>query len=569
MITYRYGPYEPEDDSAWNMDRLMSALSEMIMKYDIELDEALRMLVNRGLPVNLFLKTGGMEDLLDGFSDRLQSQIDSLTERFHLKDALGEAGKNLQRLERPVRKIVAADEEGARRLRDALGAHSVDELLRLKWDLMRREGVGRLSRRIDDLIRAQEQLNKIENGQKQYRFAGPAALNLEEALKVLEHLEELEKLSEALSEARRNGDLFNFNLENLARYLGPESYQEFLERREKILENLKKLMEENGTVVQDPESGEARLSPASIRRIGRRALEEIFKEMKPDPTGGAHETQWAGESENLAAVSREMEHGDLATNLDIPTTVVNAFVRSGSSRPNLRDLMVFDSRGSARGATIVLLDMSGSMMRADRFYNAKKVVMALDSLIREEYRDDRLTVVGFGSLAKVYQPNEIVSLQPFPVTMFNPHIRLRLDLANRSEGSEEFLPLYFTNLQRGLQLARTLLGSGEVQNKQIILITDGVPTAHFEGSTLHINYPPSPSDFESALREVKKCSDEGVVINTFLLTSDWEMNYFGEESFILQFAKQSMGRIFYPHPSEVNRMILVDFIANKKQQFSV
>ncbi len=547
----------------------MSVLSDMVMKYDVALDEALRMLLNRGLPVNLFLKTGGMQDLLEGFASRLQQQADLLTSQFHLRDALDEAEQGLHRSAKELDSKLRKDSETREALKDALAGRSVDQVLRLKWDLLRREGMGKTAARFDEVVRDLENLEKVEEGDRRYRFRGEQPLTLEEALKVLEHLHDLEKLKEALNEALRNGDLFNFNLENLARHLGPESYQEFLERREQILEKLRELMEKQGAVVRDEETGEARLSPESIRRIGRRALEEIFKDMRADSTGGTHQTDRVGESDNTSAVSRNMEHGDSISNLDVTGSILNSLSRRRSARPGLLDLMVFDSRGTARGATVVLLDMSGSMQRADRFYNAKKVVLALDALIRQDYRDDRLTIVGFGSLARVYQPSEVATLQPFPVTMFNPHIRLRLDLAKRSEGSEEFLPLYFTNLQRGLKLSRTLLGSGELRNKQIILITDGVPTAHFEESVLHINYPPSPADFEAALREVKSCTDDGIVINTFLLTSDWEMDYFGEESFILQFAKKSMGRIFYPHPGDLNKMILVDFIANKKQQFAV
>ncbi len=116
-------------------------------------------------------------------------------------------------------------------------------------------------------------------------------------------------------------------------------------------------------------------------------------------------------------------------------------------------------------------------------------------------------------------------------------------------------------------MSRTLLGTGETKNKQIILITDGVPTAHIEGSKLHVNYPPSPADFEFALREVRNCTEDEIVINTFLLTSDWEMGYFGEESFMRQFMKQSQGRVFYPHPTQMGRMVLVDFLQNKKAIF--
>lgn len=565
MITYRYGPYEPENEGDWNLDRLMGMLSEMVMKYNIQLDEALRMLIDRGLPVNLFIREGGMDDLIARFQEQIKEQRDELLDRFHLKDAIKEVEKSRERNLGPLRKGLKKQPELRDQLDEALDESSLDQLFRLKWGLTGDRSMRGLLGYLEKLQRDVEDEDTIRTGDQKYRFKGDESLDRKQALMVLKNLEELEGLIQSLSEAQQNGDFFDFNLENLARYLGPESYQEFLEKREEIFQKLRELLENNGQIVENEETGELNLSPAAIRKIGKQALLEIFSNLKPDSTSGTHVTEDTGESDNLTSRTRSLEYGDSIANIDIPASMINAIVRTGQGRPGYRDVEVFEPRGSAKSATVVLLDMSGSMMRANRFYHAKQMVLALDSLIREEYRDERMMVVGFGTLAKLYTPAEIPTLQPFNVTMFDPHIRLRFDLSDENARNRAFVPEYFTNLQRGLQLGRTLLGSGETQNKQIILVTDGVPTAHFEGSTLHINYPPSPADFESALREVRECTDNGVVINTFLLTSDWEMSYFGEESFITQFAKQSMGRIFYPHPSELNKIILVDFINNKKK----
>jgi uncharacterized protein with von Willebrand factor type A (vWA) domain len=209
------------------------------------------------------------------------------------------------------------------------------------------------------------------------------------------------------------------------------------------------------------------------------------------------------------------------------------------------------------------------MARSQRFYNAKKVTLAMDTLIKNDYKDDKLIVVGFGSTAKILQIQELPTLQPYPITIYNPYIKLKFDFSKMSqEQINTSVPLYFTNLQKGLSVSRQLLSSKQIKNKQIFLITDGAPTAHFKGSVLHINYPPVPSDFEEALNEVKLCAEDDITINTFLLTSEWDMNYFGEQSFIQQFARISKGRIFYPHPGELNQMIIYDFVSNKKKKFS-
>ena len=539
----------------------MSVLSEMVMRYDMQLDDALRELINRGLPVNLFLKEGGMDDLVDQFIQQLDNQINEVLDQFHLRDAIDSTSQSLDHARKQSEEKLKKHPELRDQLKDAADRQSSDELYRLKWDLVQETGQKDLGTSISRMQKDLEDLNTLQEGQKRFAFRGNQGLSRKEALELLRQMQDMEELKQSMKQAQANGDLFNFDLEKLARYLGPESYEEFLERRERIMENLRKLMEEQGQVVQDEDTGEMKLSPASVRRIGRRALEEIFSALKSDDTG-ANITAEEGEGEQVSTESRPLEFGDSIHALDISSTLINTYIRTGSNRPGFQDIEIFKSRGQARSATVVLLDMSGSMMRSDRFYYAKRMVLALDALIREDYKDDRLMVVGFGTFARSYTPADIPSLQPFPVTMFDPHIRLRLDASN--EESMAFAPQYFTNLQRGLSLSRKLLGSGETKNRQIILITDGVPTAHFEGSTLHINYPPSPGDFDFALRETRAATDDGIVINTFLLTSDWEFSYFGDESFIQQFAKQSEGRIFYPHPRQMDRMVLVDFIQNKK-----
>jgi|GEM_PF-318503 len=565
MITYRYGPYKPDDDEPWDTDRLMSVLSEMIMRYDMQLEEALRMLIDRGLPVNLFLKEGGMEDLVSTFMKQLDRRMTEVLQKCTLKDAVHESrndvDSSIQELKVKIKMMWNAEKLLQKHLIDEA---TIDQLFRMKWDLLSDTGDSSLTSKIDELIKNKNENDTIENAALKYIFKGNKPLSKKEALAILEEFQELEKIKESLRKAIEEGDLFNFDLEQIAKYLGPESYQEFVERREKILEKLGKVLEKNGKIIQNEETGEWGLSPQAIRKIGRRALEEIFSNLKPDSSGGTHDTDSSGESENTGSKTRNFEFGDSSGHIDISGSILNAVIRTGQRKPAFRDLEIFEPRGSSKNSTIVLLDMSGSMMRSDRFYNAKKMVLSLDSLIREEYRDDQFHIVGFGSLAKSYSISEIPTLQPFPVTMYNPHIRLRFNLEKMDEKSRTRLPLYFTNLQRGLQLSRKLLGSGETQNKQIILITDGVPTAHFEDSSLCINYPPSPADFEFALKEVRACSDDGIVINTFLLTSDWEMSYFGEESFISQFAKQSMGRIFYPGPGELSHFVVLDFIGNKK-----
>jgi uncharacterized protein with von Willebrand factor type A (vWA) domain len=572
MITHRYGPYEPgPDPEGWNTDRLMSILSELLMKHDIALEDALRELINRGLPVNLFLKEGGMQDLLAGFIQQIEAQEKEILDRYRLNGALSDSDRDIH----STGKVILEEWEAVknpsqrREFAQALSDRSYDRILKMKWDLLKDMQIRH--RDYNALLRALEDRNRIDAAMRRFPFRGTEDVNRKTAIELIETLEQLEELKKNLQTAMQNGDLFHFSLERLAEVLGPESYEEFLERRQRILDQLTELLEQQGRIVRS-ETGELQLSPESIRRIGRRALEEIFRNLKHDNTGGSLTSPEEGDGEQITPISRSYEPGDSISNLDPAASIINAVIRTGKPRPEFRDLEVFRSRGQAKSITAVLLDMSGSMQRSDRFYHAKKMVLALESIIREEYREDRLLIVGFGTTASVYRPADIPALQPFPVTIFDPHIRLRFDMAARmldqKKDPYQGIPLYFTNLQRGLALCRQLMGGKETKNKQIILITDGVPTAHFEENRLHINYPPSPADFEFALKEARACTEAGIIINTFLLTPEWGFTFFDERPFIEEFVKNTQGRVFYPHPSQLDRFVLVDFIEGKKRMIS-
>lgn len=565
MITYQYGEYFPEDDNSINREKLMSILSDLIMKYDVSLEEALRMMIERGVPVNLFVKEGGMEDLIRNFQNQIKDMLENILKEYTLSPLSEQIQKDIKIIHENLNKLYKKDPEILEIIKNFIESQNLDSIRRFKWELSANK---KNANSLDDLSLNLENLDRINNGIKKYNFTGKKVPTIKKALEILENLDGLNDLQKALDEAINSGDLYNFNLEELAQFLGPESYKEFVEKRESIFNQLKALLEQGGEIIQS-EEGKLELSSKSIQKIGQRALIEIFSNLKSDSGSGSHNTKEFGDSENVTSTTKPLEFGDNISNIDFSGSIINSIIRGNGPTPSLRDIDVYQARGNAKSSTVILLDMSGSMARAGRFFNAKKVVMAMDALIREEFKDEKLTVIGFGSTAKIVPVTKVPTLQPYPITIYNPFIKLKFDFAKMSkEDIENRVPLYFTNLQKGLSLARQALSSKQTNNKQIFLITDGAPTAHFKGSVLHINYPPAPADFEEALNEVKLCSEDNVVINTFLLTSEWDMNYFGEQSFINRFAKISRGRIFYPHPSELNKMIIYDFIANKKKKFS-
>ncbi len=546
----------------------MSLLSELIMRYDINLEDALREIIQKGIPVNLFLKTGGIEDLVKDFINKLKNQINAIKENYDIRSGIHQTEMDLKNHSENFEKKLNKNKDFYKKFKDGIKKKSFDLLNQLKWEIFKHSFLSQKisHREMNQILKDIEDLNFLLEGLKKYNFRGNINLNREESIQLLKNLQELEKLIENLQNALESGDIFRLDDKTLKKFLGEESYNEFIERREMILGQLKNLLEKQGKIIQN-EKGEIQLSPESIRRIGKKSLEEIFKHLKADD-GGSLYAKEDGESEQVTPNTKPYEYGDSISNIDFPNSILNAFIRKGIPKPDLSDLEVFKSRGMSRSSIVILLDMSGSMYRVDRFYYAKKMILALESFIRQFYKEDSLYIVGFGTVSRIFSISQIPSLQPYPVTLFDPYIRLRIDMLKRKSDDYQRIPEYFTNLQSGLALSRKLLSNRQTRNKQIILVTDGVPTAHFEKHILHINYPPSPADFDFALKEAIQCKEQEITINTFLLTSEWNHSYFENRSFIYDFAKITQGRIFYPHPNDLTKFVLADFIEEKKKLIS-
>jgi uncharacterized protein with von Willebrand factor type A (vWA) domain len=180
-----------------------------------------------------------------------------------------------------------------------------------------------------------------------------------------------------------------------------------------------------------------------------------------------------------------------------------------------------------------MLDMSRSMPLRGCLVAAKKVALALNSLIRTQFPRDRLYIIGFSDFARELQPEDL----------------------HRMTWSDY---VYGTNMQHGFLVSRRLLGRHKAGNKQIILITDGEPTAHFEGDRVHFAYPPTARTFQETLREVKRCTQEGIVINTFMLERS---HYLAD--FVNQMTRINRGRAFFATPERLGDYVLVDYVAGR------
>jgi uncharacterized protein with von Willebrand factor type A (vWA) domain len=151
---------------------------------------------------------------------------------------------------------------------------------------------------------------------------------------------------------------------------------------------------------------------------------------------------------------------------------------------------------------------------------------------------------------------------PKPVTIYDPVVQLRADMS-KPDASEMMLPPHFTNIQHALRLARLFLAAQDTPHRQIILITDGLPTAHFEGEMLYFLYPPHPRTEKETMREAQYCARDGIVLNLFLL-QNW--NQSSEDiRFAHKMAEITKGRVLFTASQDLDRFVVWDYVNRRKQ----
>ena len=311
------------------------------------------------------------------------------------------------------------------------------------------------------------------------------------------------------------------------------------------------------------------LTPRGIRRIAQRAMADIFSTLQRDAFGG-HPIRQHGMGGEWLEDSRPYRFGD-AFAINMGRTVMNA-ARRGRDGTSLRlqpqDFEVHDTELVARCATVLLLDMSGSMARCGYFAAAKRVALALDALIRTQFPRDRLHVVGFCSYAEELPLSDLPWLAPKPLGFFPNLLRgmgrhplgfvnARLDDATARRGKRG-VPAAFTNIQAGLLAAGRLFDRQRGVNRQIVLITDGEPTAHTRDGSIYLEYPPSPRTLTETLREVKRCTRRGITINTFMLGENTHTR-----RFVSEMTKVNRGRAFFTSADNLGEYLLMDYVANR------
>lgn len=226
------------------------------------------------------------------------------------------------------------------------------------------------------------------------------------------------------------------------------------------------------------------------------------------------------------------------------------------------DIEIHHTRNTPKCATVVIMDMSGSMRHGGQYINCKRMGIALDGLIRREYPGDFLQFIEMYTFAKPRHISEIPALMPKPVTIYNSIVRRRADMSDPNI-SEFDVPPHFTNIQRSLHLARQILSGQNTPNRQIILITDGLPTAHFEGEMLYLLYPPDGRTEQATMREAYTCAREGITINIFLLPN-WGQTH-EDVQFAQRMVEATKGRVFFTGGKDLDRFVVWDYVKQRRR----
>ena len=397
-----------------------------------------------------------------------------------------------------------------------------------------------------------------------YEFTGRTPMTVPKALEIKQELEEIDRLLQQLEEAAKTAQIGVIDMEALAEYAEPGDMEKLNELARMVEQLLKDLAEQQG--LEKTAQG-YRLTPKAYRLFQGRLLERIFSNLAASRTG-RHQGPIQGEGAVELQQTKPYEFGDSLANMDIPGSLINAMLRGGPGLPlrmRSEDILVHRTRNSPKCATAVLLDMSGSMRYDGLYVNVKRMGLALDGLIRREYPGDWLRFIEVFTFAKLRQAGEVVTLMPKPVTLFDPIVRLKADMSDERV-SEMQIPPHFTNIQHGLQLARQLLAGQDTPNRQIILITDGLPTAHFEGKDLYLLYPPDSRTEEATIREGQLCRREGITINTFLLQSWWQSSE--DVQFAQKLSESTKGRVFFTAGKDLDRYVIWDYVKRRREILS-
>jgi uncharacterized protein with von Willebrand factor type A (vWA) domain len=528
MPVVRYTAWDGSQEVRLQADQVFEKMSEYLSFTD-DVQQALDWLLHQGLEWGDGIRVMGLDDFLEQLREELRSRYREV----NLREAFSELREKLQELLDRERDALgrSGDPDAARRcaLLDQLPTRLSEALERLR-DLPFADEAAR--RALERLLEDLDDVRDLEDFNRRYGdlFQGPQSLSYGEAVELMREMERLKRLEEDLL----SGNFETVDLDALRELLGPDAARNF-----QLLKEVMVLLVNAGYVTQ--REGRARLSPKGVRKIGQLALRDIYQGLLRDRPG-SHQTDHRGSIDLRPEETKPYRHGD-PLDLDLVRTLKKALARRPGTPLDLRpdDFEVHVAAHTTTTSTVLLLDMSWSMSWEGRFAAAKKVAMAMESLIRSRYPRDFFAIVGF----------------------FTRAVELKLrDLPEASWNMGD----PFTNLQDGLRVAAELLARHPSNNQHIIIITDGQPTAYFLRGRLYCEWPLSFGGIsmraaQETLKEVERVTRRGITINTFMLDDSPSLR-----AFVERMTRINKGRALYTRPDRLGEYLLVDYIAKKRKR---
>jgi uncharacterized protein with von Willebrand factor type A (vWA) domain len=535
MRLHRYSRWDgTQREFTLDAGRALDALSDLLME-GLDLDEALEWMRQYGFELaGLDMRVMGLQELID----EVRRAIRALEQRYHLERSTDELARRLAEiLDREERALREAHGLESARLNDFLARRHGDHrslaeaLERMRDHAFEDEEAGA---DFQALLEELERLRALEafRARRGAAFRGPEAADYEQAQQIRERVEALEQLARDLAE----GNFESLSSKDLSELLSEGALRSLV-----WIRDLPRALREAGLL--RPGDAGMELTPRAIRRIGAQALASVYGALRKGRPG-SHATVGRGVALPRPDETRPFAFGD-PLDLDVVRTLLNGVRRRAPGAAPLPielsvdDFAVRECDFSTQTTTVLLLDMSWSMSWAGRFPAAKRVALAMDHLIRTRFPRDSFFVVGFSTRARELEVRD-------------------LPLATWDMGDP------FTNLQEGLMVAERLIARHPSPSPQVLVITDGQPTAYFRGRELHVEWPMgfggvSPHAVAETLKTVRRVTRRGITINTFMLDDAPEL-----VGFVERMTEINRGRAFFTSPRQLGSFLMVDFVARRR-----
>jgi uncharacterized protein with von Willebrand factor type A (vWA) domain len=352
---------------------------------------------------------------------------------------------------------------------------------------------------------------------------GDESAPLDATVGALERMHDFEELERSLRGDYAGSSIEDVDEDAIRRTLGEEAAQDV--RR---LKEIERALERAGLITRN--RGRVEVTPRGARRLGERALGKVFEQLRRDREG-THDTRDAGGLSEPTGATRPWRFGDSGA-VAVQKTVFNAVLREGPAaavRIEPEDFELVESETRTETATALLLDLSFSMPLRGHFVPAKKMALALHALIEGRYPRDTLYLIGFSDYARRLQPEDLTATA--------------------------WERVYGTNMQHAFNLAGRLLAEHPRAARQVIMVTDGEPTAHLEGNEVFFSWPPVRDTIDRTLAEAMRLARDGVTMNVFMLEEAP-----GLARFMEKLAKLTRGRVFLMSAESAGDFVLRDYV---------